>query len=113
MPLSEEEQRILKQIEEQFYEDDPKFAQHVGASSLYRHALRRIRWGIFGVIAGLVALVGTLQIDYRLSFAAFLVMLGCAFLIERNVRVAGRVGLQDLAGIFRRPAPRLRDRFRR
>ena len=27
MPLSEDEQRILRQIEEQFYESDPKFAQ--------------------------------------------------------------------------------------
>ena len=40
MPLSEDEQRILRQIEEQFYESDPKFAQQVGTSSIYRHALR-------------------------------------------------------------------------
>ena len=116
MPLSEDEQRILKQIEEQFYTDDPKFAQQVGAASLYRHALRRIRWGAAGVVAGLVFLVATLQVHFMLSFVGFLAMLACAFVIERNARIVGRIGVQDLAGVFRHRAaagPRLRERFRR
>ena len=117
MPLSEDEQRILKQIEEQFYTDDPKFAQQVGAASLYRHALRRIRWGVVGAVVGLVFLIATLQVHFLLSFVGFLVMLGCAFVIERNARVVGRIGVQDLAGVFRGRAgvgpSRLRDRFRR
>jgi hypothetical protein len=116
MPLSEDESRILKQIEEQFYTDDPKFAQQVGAASLYRHALRRIRWGAAGVVVGLVFLVATLQVHFMLSFVGFLAMLACAFVIERNARIVGRIGVQDLAGVFRHRAaagPRLRERFRR
>lgn len=118
MPLSEDEKRILKQIEEQFYEHDPKFAQQVGASSLYRHALRRARWAALGLVAGLVFLVGTLQVHFLLSFVGFLVMLGCAFVIERNLRAVGRVGIQDLLGVVRERRPsvdtgRIRERFKR
>jgi len=117
MPLSENEQRILRQIEEQFYESDPKFAQHVGSASLYRHALRRVRWAVVGLVAGLGFLVATLQVHFLLSFVGFLAMLGCAFVIERNLRAVGRIGIQDLAGIMRSRRPledsKLRDRFRR
>ena len=117
MPLSEDEQRILRQIEEQFYESDPKFAQHVGSASLYRHALRKVRWAVLGLVAGLVFLVATLQVHFLLSFVGFLAMLGAAFVIERNLRSrrpdrhpgprrdhAGRHPLED---------SKLRDRFRR
>ena len=40
MPLSEDEQRILHEIEQQFYETDPALARAVGSTSLYRHAFR-------------------------------------------------------------------------
>jgi Ca2+-dependent lipid-binding protein len=117
MPLSENEQRILRQIEEQFYENDPKFAQHVGSASLYRHALRNVRWALVGLVAGLGFLIATLQVHFLLSFLGFLAMLGCAFVIERNLRAVGRIGLQDLAGVMRNRKPlddsRLRDRFKR
>ncbi len=75
MPLSEDEQRILRQIEEQFYESDPKFAQQVGTSSIYRHALRRIRWAVLGLVAGLAFLIATLQIHFLVAFLGFLIML--------------------------------------
>lgn len=117
MPLSEDEQRILRQIEEQFYQSDPKFAQHVGSASLYRHALRKVRWAVFGLVIGLVFLVATLQVHFMLSFIGFLAMLGAAFVIERNLRTVGRIGIQDLAGIMKGRKPleesKLRDRFRR
>lgn len=117
MPLSEDEQRILRQIEEQFYESDPKFAQQVGSASLYRHALRKVRWAALTLVIGLVFLIATLQVHFLLSFVGFLVMLGSAFVIERNLRTVGRIGIQDLAGIVkgRRPLEdsKLRDRFRR
>jgi Protein of unknown function (DUF3040) len=119
MPLSEDEQRILKQIEEQFYEHDPKFAQQVSSTSLYRHGLGRVRLAALGLVVGMVFLVATLQVHYLVAFIGFLAMLGCAFVIERNLRTIGKAGLQDLAGVVRerRPratdGPRLRERFRR
>lgn len=111
MPLSEEEQRILHQIEQQFYESDPRFAQSVSQTSLYRHALRQVKFGVGGLIVGLGILVALLPINSALSFLGFIVMLGSAFVIERNVRAMGREGLRHLAGTSR--ATQLSDLFAR
>lgn len=95
MPLSEDEQRILKQIEEQFYESDPSFAEKVSAPGLYRPALRKARWAVVGLVACLAGLVLTLQVHFLLSFACFVGMLLCAFVIEDSIRTVGRAGLHN------------------
>jgi hypothetical protein len=107
MPLSEDEQRILNQIEQQFYESDPAFAQSVSQSSLYRHAFRNIKWGALLFILGLVFLIATLQIHFAVAFIGFVVMLGAAFIIEKNARKMGRAGLQQVTGSLR--GGRLKD----
>jgi hypothetical protein len=101
MPLSEDEQRILHQIERQFYESDPAFAQSVSQSSLYHHAFRNIKWGLVGVVAGMAFLLGTLRISVLLSFVGFLGMLAAAFVIERNARKLGRAGWEQVSGSMR------------
>jgi uncharacterized membrane protein len=101
MPLSEDEQRILHQIERQFYESDPAFAQSVSQSSLYHHAFRNIKWGLAGVVAGLAFLLATLRISVLLSFVGFLGMLAAAFVIERNARKLGRAGWEQVSGTMR------------
>lgn len=109
MPLSEDEQRILKQIEEQFYESDPSFAEKVSAPGLYRPALRRARWAVVGLIVSLACLVLTLQVHFLASFVCFVAMLGCAFVIEDCLRSVGRAGL---GGVRRNRGAGLRDRLR-
>ena len=96
MPLSEDEQRILKQIEEQFYVHDPAFAEKVSAPGLYRPALRKARWSVVGLVACLVGLVLTLQVHFLLSFACFAAMVACAFVIEDSLRKVGRAGLNGV-----------------
>jgi hypothetical protein len=96
MPLSEDEQRILQEIEAQFYANDPQLAQQVSETTLYRHAARSIRWAVFGFVAGFVVLVASFATSLVLGFAGFLAMLACAFVIERNVRKLGRAGLESL-----------------
>jgi DUF3040 family protein len=96
MPLSEDEQRILQEIEAQFYATDPQLAQQVSETTLYRHAARTIRWAILGFVAGFVVLVGSFATSLVLGFAGFLAMLACAFIVERNVRRLGRAGLESL-----------------
>jgi hypothetical protein len=107
MPLSEDEQRILSQIEQQFYESDPAFAQSVSQNSLYRHAFRNIKWAALGLVAGLAFLLATLQVHVLVAFSGFLVMLACAFVIERNARRMGKAGLQQVTSSTR--AGKLRD----
>ncbi len=122
MPLSEDEQRILQEIEAQFYATDPQLAQQVSETTLYRHAARTIRWAILGFVAGFVVLVGSFASSLVLGFAGFLGMLACAFIVERNVRKLGRAGLESLTsqmkgarlrGILGDAGDNVRRRFKR
>jgi hypothetical protein len=122
MPLSEEEQRILQEIEAQFYATDPQLAQQVSETTLYRHAARTIRWAVLGFVAGFVVLVASFASSLILGFAGFLAMLACAFIVERNVRKLGRAGLESLTsqmkssrlkGILGDAGDNVRRRFKR
>jgi hypothetical protein len=98
VPLSEDEQRILHEIEQQFYESDPAFARGVGKTTLYRHAGRNLKWAALGFFAGFVLLVGAFATWLFLGFVGFAVMLACAFIFERNLRKMGRAGLKQVTG---------------
>jgi len=122
VPLSEDEQRILHQIEQQFYETDPDLARTVGSTSVYRHYLRSLKWAALLCLAGLALLVATLTTNYLVSFIGFLVMLGAVLWGERCVRKLGKAGLQQLTTSMRtnglrdylgNTRNRMRDRFRR
>ena len=55
------------------------------------------------MVACLVGVVATLQIHYLVAFGAFIGMLICALIIERQLRLIGRAGVQDLAQKMPRP----------
>jgi hypothetical protein len=122
VPLSEDEERILQEIAQRFYEDDPTFAREVSETTLYRHTIRRMKWALFGIVLGAVFLVVSLSTSYWVSFAGFLFMLGCALVFERNLRKLGRAGLDHFSKSIRTPGlrdafggagRRMRERFRR
>jgi hypothetical protein len=101
MPLSEEEQRILQEIEANLTATDPGLVQQVSETTLYRHAARAIKWAVVGFIAGLVLLLFTFTQVLVLGVVGFLVMLACLLVIERNVRKLGKAGMQNLTGSLR------------
>jgi hypothetical protein len=103
--LSDDEQRILREIEDQLKSDE-KFASAVSSSGLYRHSARRVWWSSLGMLVSLLGIVFALQVHYLLAFAAFVAMLGCALAIERQLRLIGRAGVQDLAQ--KMPKPRVK-----
>jgi hypothetical protein len=124
VPLSEDEQRILHQIEQQFYESDPALAGELADTSLYRHAFSRMKWATFTFVLGVVVLVVALATNttFFVAFAGFVVMLASALWFERNVRKLGRAGWQQLSstwqgGSFRNyldnTTERMRERFHR
>jgi hypothetical protein len=122
VPLSEDEERILQEIAQRFYEDDPTFAREVSETTLYRHTVRRMKWSVVGLLIGAVFLVASLSTSYLLSFAGFLVMLVCALVFERNLRKLGRAGLDQLTRTVRAngvrealggAGKRVRERFKR
>jgi hypothetical protein len=122
VPLSEDEERILSEIAQQFYADDPEFARGVGQSTLYRYTIRRMKWSGLGFVVGVVFLIATLSTSYLLAFAGFLLMLACALYFERNLRKLGKAGIDHVTRSMRASGlrdalggarGRMRERFRR
>jgi threonine/homoserine/homoserine lactone efflux protein len=81
MPLSEEEQRLLEQMEEALAAEDPKFVSALrGTSTRTRHKRLAIL-GVVGFAAGIAILMtGAVLMLTLLAVAGFVVMLGCAYL---------------------------------
>lgn len=98
MPLSEDEQRILTQIEQQLYQEDPGLAHEVSSTTVFSHGFKHIRLAALGFLAGLAVLLLTLSTSYLLSFVGFLIMLASAWYGEKNLRRVGRAGLQQVTG---------------
>ena len=123
MPLSDEEQKILREIEAQLNATDPGLVEQVSRNTLYRHSARVIRWAALGLLGGLILLVFTFASNTLVGALGFVVMLACALVIERHVRKLGRHGLETLTGgwkasgglrgVFGDRGQKWRERFRR
>ena len=122
MPLSEDEQRILSEIEAKLYETDPSLAKEVGSTTVYTAGLRSLRWASVGFVVGLIFMIVTLSTNFWLAFVGFLAMLAAALVFERSARSLGRTGLDQLTQSFKansggkspfgEPAQRLRRRLK-
>lgn len=123
MPLSEDEERILNEIEEQLHASDPQLVREVSSTTLFRHAGRNLKWAALGFIVGLVFLLVTFPTSTPLAVVGFLAMLASALLFERNLRKMGRAGwrqwTQSVGGTvgmrdyFTNTQSRMKDRFKR
>lgn len=123
MPLSEDEKRILSEIEQHLYESDPDLAREVSQTTIYSHAFRNMKWAGLGFLVGVVAMVALLSTSYLLSFGGFLLMLLSLLFFERNARKLGRAGLEQVTGSMRGgggirgvvggAGERMRERFNR
>ena len=90
VPLSENEQRILRQIEEEL-EQDPTFAQRG-----YRVSRRRSALIGLGLVLGLALTIGGLAVSYLVAFAGFVLVLVMAVMLESELRLLGRDRLGPL-----------------
>jgi len=90
MPLSEDEQRILRQIELDL-QSDPTFADRG-----YRVSRRRLVVLSICLVVGLVITVAGLAISFWLAFAAFVGVLVLAVMLEQEIRVLGREKIGNL-----------------
>ncbi len=97
MPLSEHEQRILRQIERQF--DQPRgLARAIGTPSDARQAVRNARWAAAWFVLGLVALSLSFVFSWVVGLVGFLVMLASALTFVRSVKFLARERLEGTAG---------------
>lgn len=90
VPLSEDEQRILRQIEQQL-ESDPSFSQRG-----YRVSRRRSLLLLVGLIVGLVITIGGLAVNFVVAFLGFVMVLVMAIMLESELRLLGRERLGQL-----------------
>ncbi len=108
MPLSENEQNILNEIERQLEESDPRLAREVSETTVYRHALGSMKWIGVAFVVGLAAMVAGLTVHFLLGFLGFLLMLVAGLGFERNLRLMGRAGLNSVSTAFRAANPNAR-----
>jgi hypothetical protein len=86
VPLSEHEQRLLEQIEQSLYAEDPKFARTWRQKNL--HNLKRTRafraiagfvLGLAVLLAGVITLPGHASLGIGLGVGGFLIMLAAGW----------------------------------
>lgn len=100
MPLSEYEQRVLEELEQQLRSDDPKLANTISGRPVRRPLF--VGLGIVGLLGGLAALVGgSATGQLWLSIVGFLLMFGgvlVAISRPRKGHEGGKDGADDTDG---------------
>jgi hypothetical protein len=77
VPLSEHEQRLLDEIEQALYAEDPKFASSVRSARKHRRVRSAVLICVLGAIAGLgLVLAGLLANVIVLSVVGFVLVVG-------------------------------------
>jgi Protein of unknown function (DUF3040) len=95
MPLSENEQRLLEQIERALVQDDPKFASAVRATHPRTYLLRRIRRSTLVFVLGLVVLV----VGVGLNDTPYTITLGIVgFLLMLLAALRGAADIRRMSG---------------
>ena len=88
MPLSDHEQRLLDEIEQALYAEDPKFANSVRSARTRSRTRRSVAICVIGVLAGLglvlVGLIATsVEVSIALSVIGFvLVVAACGYAVQ-------------------------------
>jgi hypothetical protein len=128
MPLSDHEQRMLEQIENALYAEDPKFASSVRGGTLRAPTTRRRIQGVALFVIGLAMLVSGVAFKATmigsfpiLSVFGFLVMFGGVVFAITGPRIHGVAGSGSAGAAKQRRGKgaggsftsRMEDRFRR
>lgn len=107
MPLSEHEQRLLDQIEQALYQEDPKFASVVRSTDLKTLTRRRLRRsGALFAVGFVVLFLGVPTQQFAIGVAGFVIMLVAllmAMAAWKRVTHPGQPDLQLVGQEPRRP----------
>ena len=106
MPLSENEQRLLEQMERALYAEDPKWATAMRGAVRRSSNARRLLIGIGGILLGLVLLlVGVAQQMVLVGIIGFVVMLMAFAYTVSARRRPGPSGVVNRSGGVRPVSP--------
>jgi Protein of unknown function (DUF3040) len=117
VPLSEHEQRLLEQIEQSLYAEDPKFARSWRSTSVRGvHRARLVRAvvgfviGLGLLLGGVITLNGSTVVGVVLGVVGFLIMLASAW-FAASARAGVRATARGRARGERRPRRSLVSRL--
>ncbi|MGI8760612.1 MAG: DUF3040 domain-containing protein [Jatrophihabitantaceae bacterium] len=117
MPLSEHEQRLLDEIEQALYAEDPKFASAVRSARSRSRVRRSVVLGVLGVVLGLgLVLVGLVTNVIVVSIVGFVLVVGSCGYGVQLLRSRGAPAAPPQPGHPARPTglrTRMEDRLRR
>lgn len=86
MPLDDKEQRILAEIERQFYEEDPELARAV--EKIERPSRIGVRLSLVGVIVGLVIVIAYVS-NIWIAVGGFALLVASATSLVNALRMRG------------------------
>lgn len=119
MPLSDHEQRLLDEIEQALYAEDPKFAASVRSARARSRTRRSALLCGLGVLVGLaLVLVGLITNIIALSVIGFVLVVGSVGYAVQLLRGRQGTGRSPAASSAAAPRPggiksRMEDRLRR
>jgi hypothetical protein len=122
MPLSEHEQRLLDEIEQALYAEDPKFASSVRSARPRNRARTMLALAVVGVLAGLAAVIIGLATTYiAVGVLGFVLIVGSCVLAVSALRgpsQSGPISMTERSGTNRNAKPnglktKMEDRMRR
>jgi hypothetical protein len=87
VPLNDREQKILEEIERQFYEEDPALAHAV--RNIARSGRFGIRLPLLGVIAGAILVIVSFTSQTLVALAGFALMVLSATAVVHGIRTRG------------------------
>ncbi|HUG74893.1 MAG TPA: DUF3040 domain-containing protein [Acidimicrobiia bacterium] len=105
MPLDDKEQRILEEIERQFYAEDPELAETVRSARLASRSSGRVRLAGFGLVAGLALMIGFFTRSTWVALVGFGIMVASAAALSSAVKHRASVAAaspDSMAGRMRR-----------
>jgi hypothetical protein len=121
VPLSDHEQRLLDQIEQALYAEDPKFASAVRSARARSRTRRSVVLSITGVVVGLgLVLVGLVTSLVVISVIGFVLVVGACGYAAQSLRNRVPAGIDNgphgskaarQSGLRTRMEDRLRRRF--
>lgn len=89
MALSEDEQRLLSQLEEALAAEDPKLASTLRGTTTRRLHRRRAALAGVGFLIGIGCLIGGMQLNPALSIVGFVIMLAATVVAIASWRHVG------------------------
>lgn len=110
MPLDDREQRILEEIERQFYQEDPRLAETVRSATLASVSRGRLKWAFLGVVIGFVLVLAFFTRMTLVALFGFGMMVMSAAWVVAIVRKRSGVGAASPESMVGRMRRRWRSR---